>query len=144
MLKFNPSMAVSFYAESSVYIPGQGHTTAWTKIESVITPETEDIPAEKTGVFYCEWKGAFGERLTAAQAIGVSDSATIRMTYNPDVYEKLRSAQVLIAKQADETTFNAGTPAKNNPNLYELWSGVENVGEVNQFMEFRVRRYEGK
>jgi hypothetical protein len=37
-----------------------------------------------------------------------------------------------------------GEPARKNPNVYELWSGVDNVKEENQFMEFHVRRYEGK
>ncbi|MDK9712315.1 hypothetical protein [Acidaminobacter sp.] len=79
----------------------------------------------------------------SAQALGVNDSASIRMTYNPEVYNKLRTTRVVVIKNADATAIVAGVPDKNNPNVYELWGGVDNVKEANQFLEFKVRRYEG-
>lgn len=79
-----------------------------------------------------------------AQALGVNDSATIMMRYTPDLYTKFRTEQVIVIKNADSTAIKDGVPDKNNPNVYELWGGVDNVLEKNQFMEFRVRRYEGK
>ncbi len=109
-------------------VPGQGSSSGW-----------KDI-----GKLFCEWKGAFGERVTAAQALGVNDSATIRTFYHPEIYEKLRTVQVVIVKNNDAAAIKDGVPDKNNPNVYELWSGVDNIEEANQFMEFRVRRYEGK
>jgi len=49
----------------------------------------------------------------------------------------------VIVKNADSTAIVGGVPDKNNPNVYELWGGVDNVKEERQFMEFKVRRYEG-
>ncbi|MDF2591395.1 MAG: hypothetical protein K0S75_861 [Clostridia bacterium] len=143
-MKFNPNTPIMLYAkESGAYVPGQGQTNTWALVESITKPETEEMPAEKASVFYCEWKGSFGDRAISAEAIGVKDSATIRTFYNPTVYEKLKTVQVVIVKNADSTAIVDGEPNKNNPNVYELWGCVDNVLEENQFMEFRVRRYEG-
>lgn len=128
MIKFNPTTPVRFYAKESGYKPGEGATTGWNDI----------------GKLFCEWKGAFGDRVTAAQALGVNDSATVRTFYHPEIYKKLRTAQVVIIKNNDLSAIKNGIPDKNNPNVYELWSGVDNIQEGNQFMEFKVRRYEGK
>ncbi len=133
MLRFNPNTPIQFYCKESIYIAGEGNTVAWTPIATA-----------GNGVFYCSWQGSFGERQTAAQAMGVRDSATVRTFYNPTVYEKLRTVQVIIIKNADGTAIVEGMPNKNNPNVYELWGGVDNVSEENQFIEFQVRRYEGK
>jgi hypothetical protein len=128
VLKFNPTTPVQFYQLQSVYIPGEGHDTAWVDV----------------GKLYCEWRGTFGDRVTAAQALGVSDSATVRTFYHPSIYDALRGSQVVVIKNADVNGIKNGAPDKNNPNVYELWGGVDNVAEENQYMEMRVRRYEGK
>lgn len=132
MLKFNPATPVKFYAKTTEYIPGQGQTSTWALVKS----GTYDT-------FYCEWTGTFGERALRAQALGVSDSATVRTFYAPALCEKLRTEQVVVIKNADATAIVEGVPDKNNPNVYELWGGVDNVKEENQYLEFRVRRYEG-
>ena len=131
-MKFNPTTPVKFYAKSTNYVAGQGQTASWELIES-----------GDYSTFYAEWIGAYGERATAAEALGVKDSATIRTFYVPALYAKLRSVQVLAVKNADATAVANGIPDHNNPNLYEVWGGVDNVREENQYMEFRVRRYEG-
>lgn len=128
MLKFTPTTPVRFYAKESGYIPGKGQSTAWVDL----------------GVLFCEWRGSFGDRVTAAQALGVKDSATVRTHYHPKIHEKLSMVQVVAIKNNDPSAIKDGVPDKSNPNTYELWSGVDNVAEENQFMEFRVRRYEGK
>ena len=128
MLRFNPTTPVLFYAKQGTYIPGDGQSTAWADL----------------GVMYCEWRGAHGDRVTAAQALGVSDSATVRTFYHPTIYAALRGSQVVAIKNVDTTGIKNGVPDKNNPNVYELWGGVDNVAEENQYMELRVRRYEGK
>lgn len=129
MLKFNPNTPIKFYAKETVYVPGQGNTTIWQVVIS--------------NSLFCEWRGSFGDRALSAEALGVKDSATIRSFYHPDIHLKLRSEQVIVVKNADTTAFIDGVPNKNNPNVYELWGGVDNVLEENQYMEFRVRRYEG-
>ena len=128
-MKFNPNTPIKFYAKVTAYVPGQGNTTTWQEIIN--------------NSLYCEWKGSFGDRALSAEALGVKDSATIRMTFNPTIYDKLRTEKVLIIKHADASAIVGGVPNKNNPNVYELWGGVDNVKEERQFMEFKVRRYEG-
>lgn len=126
-MKFNPTTPIRFYVRESTYVPGVGQTDTWTDL----------------GILYGEWRGAFGDRLTSAQALGVGDSATVRTFYKPDIYEALRSKQVMIGKNG-KNILKSGNPDKENADCYELWSGVDNVGETNQYLEFRVRRYEGK
>jgi hypothetical protein len=143
-MKFNPTTPIKFYAKDAEYVPGQGSSTEWNLIESIIKPATETEPEETVSVFYCEWKGSFGDRAIAAQAVGVNDSATIRTFYNPDIYAALQTLQTVVIKNADNTAIVDGVPDHNNQNCYELWGGVDNIAEENQFIEFRVRRYEGK
>lgn len=128
MLKFNPNCPVRVFAKLSTYVPGEGQSTTWTDL----------------GILYCEWRGAHGDRVTAAQALGVSNTATVRTFYHPIIYSALQGGQAVVIKNADSTGIKNGVPDKSNPNVYELWGGVDNVAEENQFMEFQVRRYEGK
>ena len=130
MIKFKPTVPLLFYAKGSIYVVGEGYTTTWTKVI--------------TDPLYCEWTGGYGDRALSAQSLGVSDMATIRTFYHPDVYSKLIGSQVIIIKNADTTAIVNGEPDKSNVNCYELWGGVDNVAEENQYMEFRVRRYEPK
>jgi len=132
MLKFNPTTPIKLYTKETIYEPGQGNITSWQEIDS-----------DGYNTFYCEWRGSFGERAISAEALGIKDYATVRTFYNPIIYEKLRSVQTIIVKNADSTAFIDGQPNKNSPNVYELWGGVDNVLEANQLIEFRVRRYEG-
>lgn len=129
-MKLNPTTPLLFYAKSGAYVPGEGQTSAWVKI----------VP----DVLYAEWKGGFGDRALSAQAMGVSDMATVRTFYHPTIYAAMKAKQVVVLKNADLTAIVGGVPDKDNPNCYELWGGVDNVEESNQFMEFKVRRYEPK
>lgn len=132
MLKLNPTTPINFYTKTNSYVPGEGQTESW-----------ELLTSDKYTNFYCEWRGAFGDQVLSAQAVGVKDSATIRMFYNPIIYEQLRTSQVIVVKNANPHAIKDGEIDKNNPDVYEVWGGVDNVRENNQFMEFRVRRYEG-
>lgn len=127
MLKFNPTTPVVFYASVSEYVSGQGQTETWQEI----------------GTLYGEWRGSFGDRRLNAQALGVSDSATVRTFYHPEIYSKMKTNRTVVIKNADATAIKDGEPDKLNPNCYEVWGGVDNVLEANQYMEFSVRRYEG-
>ncbi|NLB52083.1 MAG: hypothetical protein GX808_04000 [Syntrophomonadaceae bacterium] len=132
MLKFNPTTPMQFYYAEGEYVSGQGMNRTWELIES-----------EPYNIFYGEWKGSYGDRSLAAESLGVKDSATVRTFYNPVIYAKLRGEQVVVIKNADSTAIIDGVPDRNNPNVYELWGGVDNMKEENLFLEFRVRRYEG-
>jgi len=132
MLKFNPTTPIKFYTKESSYVPGQGTVNTWSLLAS-----------GGFNTFYGEWRGSFGDRAMSAEALGVKDSATIRTFYNPITCAKLKTVKVIVVKNADSTAIVNGEPNLNNPNVYELWGGVDNVLEQNQFMEFRVRRYEG-
>jgi hypothetical protein len=127
MLKFNPTTPIVFYASVSEYETGVGQTETWKKI----------------GTLYGEWRGSFGDRRLNAQALGVSDSATVRTFYHPEIYMKMKTSRTIAIKNADSSAIKDGEPDKLNPNCYEVWGGVDNVLEANQYMEFAVRRYEG-
>lgn len=131
-IKINPTTPVKLYTKETTYISGQGNTTAWMELNS-----------DGYSVFYGEWRTMYGDRAISAEALGIKDSATFRTFYNPNIYNKLRTVQVIVIKNADDSAIVEGVPDKNNPNCYELWGGVDNVLEKNQYMEFRVRRYEG-
>lgn len=143
-MKFNPTTPVTFYVKKSEYELGEGVDSSWTLLESIITQATETNPERKTSIFYCEWKGGFGDRLLSAQSLGVNDMATLRMHFNPLVFEAIRSCEVLVVMNCDGTAFVDGVPSIECKNLYESWSGIDNVNQENQFMEFKVRRYEEK
>ena len=128
-MKFNPTTMLRFYTHTTTYTPGSGSSTIWGVVGDAL---------------FGEWRGGFGERAIAAEAQGVSDMATIRTFYHPDIYSALKTKRVLIVKNADATAVIAGVPNANNVNLYELWGGVDNVENRDQFMEFKVRRYEPK
>jgi len=151
VLKFNPTTPIVFYVSVSEYVPGVGQTETWQEI----------------GTLYGEWRGSFGDRRLNAQALGVSDSATVRTFFHPEIYSKMKTNRTVVIKNADATAFKydepldagepttgedepldageptTGEPDKLNPNCYEVWGGVDNVLEANQYMEFSVRRYEG-
>lgn len=131
MLKFNPNTPLKFYSKESVYVPGQGNSSSWVEIAS-----------GEYSTFYCEWKGGFGDAVFTAANIGIKEWGTVRTFYNPDIYEKLRAVSVLVIKNADGSAIVDGEIDKNNMNVYELFGGIDNVLEENQFMEFKVRRYE--
>lgn len=130
MLKFNPTTPMTFWQKTSSYTAGQGQSTTWTQI--LASP------------LFGEWRGGFGDRALAAQAVGVSDMATCRTFYHPTVYEAMQTSQVIVIRGADGTAFKDGVPDRENQNTYELWGGVDNVENANQCIEFRVRRYTGK
>lgn len=131
-MKFNPNTPLWFYVHDSAYVPGEGHTVTWQRIET-----------DGHDTFYCEWRGGFGERAISAQTLGVNDMATIKTFYNPTIYEKLRTKKVIVVKNMDTKAIKEFEPDKLNPNVYEVWGSVDNAKEENQYLEFKVRRYEG-
>lgn len=138
--------AAAFYEKKNSYTKGQGTAITW-------TPYAEDTMT----VFPCEWRGTHGNAQMTAQAAGVLDSATIRMPYIPGLYGKLRTAEMVVIKSADPTAVSEITVQpqnqnqtatkvivinEQNPNVYTVWGGVDNMQEECQYMEFTVKRYE--
>lgn len=131
-LKFNPTTPIQIYIKSVEYVQGKGNITTWARQQT-----------DGYSTFYAEWQTIYGDRAIAAESLGVKEGANIKTFYNPVLYEVMRRNETLIVKNMDESAFQGGKPDKNNPNLFELWGGIDNVMEENLFMEFRVRRYEG-
>lgn len=138
MIRFNPTTRIQLYRRTNDYIPGKGSNAEWELLGSSISDAME------TNTFFCEWRGTYGDRLLSAQAQGVRESATIRMVFNPKLLDAMQRAPVVIVKHADGTAIKNGQPDSANPNVYEVWSGADNVAQENLFMEFMVRRYENK
>lgn len=132
MLRFNPNTPLNFYYKSTTYTQGEGNVTTWNKLVT-----------DGADTFFSEWKGGYGDAVVTANSIGVKDWATIRTFFNPTIYEKLKTTAVAVIKNADQAAIVDGEINKNNMNVYELWGGVDNVLEQNQYLEFKVRRYEG-
>lgn len=133
MLKLNPTTPIAIWYKEETYTPGIGSETTW-----------EQVTSGTVTAYFCEWRGTFGDRLLTAQSMGVSDLVTIRMTYNPDVFNALTVKQCVIIKNADANAMKNGEPDKTSQNLYELYSGVDDVAQEHQFMEFQAQRYQGK
>ena len=131
-LKFNPTTPIKFYTKETTYIPGKGNVTEW-----------KELVSDEYNTFYCEWRTMYGDTALTAETLGIKESATAKTFFNPNIYEKIRRVQTIVVKNADNTAFKNGEPDKKNPNVYELWGGVDNILEQNLHMEFRVRRYEG-
>ena len=131
---------LKFYAEQSTYVPGDGYTTGWLPLTTNVNliGEAQDID-----VFWAEWQSAYGNQVLEAQAVGVNEMATIRMTYIPALFDALRTNKVVISKNADNI-IKDNIPDKDNPNAYSMLGGVDNFKEQNEWMEFKVRRYEAK
>lgn len=135
-IKAKFTTGISFWEKISTYVPGKGNETTW----SLIT-------VGPMSVFPCEWRGKFGygkrgNETFSADAEGVIDWANIRMPFVPDVYQKLRTGTVVVIRGSDDDSLIDGEPNPGNPNVYEAYTGVDNIYEENQFMEFRVHRYE--
>ncbi len=130
-LKFQPTTPIQLYTKKTEYVSGQGNVTTW-----------EQVKSGRYDTFYCQWQTMYGDRALTAESLGVKESATIRTFFNPAIYNKITRAQTLIVKNLDKAAFKNDEPDESNPNVYELWGGVDNVLEENLFMEFRARRYE--
>lgn len=136
-MKLDLNVPVRFYKKTSVYEAGKGANTSYQLLQSQF--------AEKlVNVFWVEWRGTFGTQVLEAYANGVSELATLRMAYNPVIYDALRGSEVVIVKNADDTVVKKGQPDLANPNAYILFGGVDNYKEKNEMLEFKVRRYEQK
>ena len=135
-IKARFSTAVSFWEKVSTYTPGEGNTTNW-----VLFSEGA------MSVFPCEWRGKWiagrnRNETYLADAEGVTERVVVRMPYIPRLYEKLRAHAVLVVKGADKNAIVDGEPNPGSLNVYEVYSGVDNIYEENQYMEFHLARYE--
>ena len=127
---------VSFWEKTSTYVLGEGNSTDWKQY-------TEGSMC----VFPCEWRGKFGygkigNATYDADAEGTLDRATIRMPFIPGLYDKLRTGSVVVIKGTDPSSILSGEPNPENPNVYEVYGGVDNIYQENQYMEFHAKRYE--
>ena len=128
--------AISFWEKINTYVPGKGNTTSW-----------ELYTEGDMSVFPCEWRSKFmngrnRNETYAADAEGVMERISVRMPYLPVLYDKLRSGSVVVVKGADENAIVDGEPNPECLNVYEVFSGVDNMMEENQYMQFYVERYE--
>lgn len=128
--------AISFWEKVTTYVAGQGNHTEWILF-------TEGLMS----VFPCEWRGAFmsgnnRNETYLGDAEGVRERVSVRMPYIPRLYEKLRSGSVVVVKGADKTAIVDGEPNPASINTYQVFAGVDNIYEENQYMHFYLTRYE--
>lgn len=96
------------------------------------TPITYQLSqdGEKLQDFPCEWRSAFGGDVLTAEAQGIRDLATVRMGFNPNLYEALQFGRVRIYRNGE------GNPER----TFEVYGSPDNVEQRNLQLEFRVRR----
>lgn len=122
-----------FFCPTETYTAGEGTTMTWNQFTT-----------GSQSAIWVEWRGSFGDQRIAASAQGIMDSARIRMSYIPALYELIRTKKVVIIKNIDASAVDADPlrPKPENPNTYTLWGGVDNIQEACQWMEFNVKRFE--
>lgn len=129
MIKIKPNTAISVAYKKTTYDANKGTTEEWVKVEYSLSKD-----GAKLSLFPVQWINAYGGELITAQSLGIRQHATIRMGFNPSLYEKLMTAEVKIFKgnlTADDTAFM-------------LFGSADNIDEKNQALEFKVQRYEVK
>lgn len=133
-----PTTAACFYYQVSSYQPGQvGSSKSWIKFTSAVGENTLDV-------FWTDWQGSFGTQQLQAMSMGVYDSGTVRMDYHPELYQLLRTKEMLIIKDAAMDAVADGVPVRNHPDVYIVWGAVNDIRSMHRIMEFKVRRWEGK
>ena len=138
-IRISENTPLSFYYKSKAYQHGKvGTKTAWIKYSCFINQAEQDV-------FWCEWRGSYGTQQLKAMSLGVVDLCTIRMDYHPEIYNLLRSREVIVIKNASPTAVDAaGAPVISDPDVYSLWGAVDDIRNRRRIMEFQVRRYEAK
>lgn len=95
---------------------------------------------QEVTIFYCEWTGTFGNQVYENQAIGAIDVATIRIRYNPDIYQVLQTKNnIAIAKNAMDI-FKSEIYDRTNINYYQIFGDIDNIKNENRIIEFKVKR----
>ena len=84
-----------------------------------------DVPI----VFMVEWKGVYGNEVFSAYAENSAEIATITMRYHPDI-----KADCLVVDPV------AVDPAESK--TYEIIGTPDNIGKRNQWLQFKIRRFE--
>ena len=101
-----PNTAVRFYHQVTNYNPGQvGASKQWVKF-------TAEVGENMLDVFWADWRGSFGDQALRAMSMGVSDFCTIRMDYQPELYELLRTKEMLVVKDANDDAIIDGAPVQ--------------------------------
>ena len=124
IINFKPNTQIRICEPVTEYVKGKN------PIKTVV-PITYTLGDDTNELFYCEWRGSFGADLLTADSMNIKDLATVRMPYNPDVFEALRSKQVII--------YQAGI---DDP--YEVVGSPDNYLMQNRMIEFKVKQTEGK
>ena len=123
MLKITPNCMIRVERKNSIYTPGEETKERW-------EPITYSMGDAALSAFPCEWKNAFGDEIIVAEEKRLRELATIRMGFNPDLWEAINSAEVRIFCNGDEK------------NAYAVYGSADNVGMRNQQLEFKVKRME--
>lgn len=130
--------AIQIYTRERIYKPGEvGSYDLWQKFTSAVGDQTIDV-------FWCDWIGSYGSQQIQSMSMGVFDLCTVRMDYHPSLYELMRRKEVLVIKNAAADAVEYGIPIKNHPDVYALWSAIDDIRNMHKVMEFKVRRWEGK
>ena len=85
---------------------------------------TNIYPDDRT--IRCKWISAFGTEAVQAQSLGLKDTATLTLRYDPRIHGDC------IVQLGDGKT----------KKLYEIISPPNDIGDMHRYMELRVKRRE--
>lgn len=128
MIEIKPNVGLSFSYLKTEYDPDNGTVKSWLPITYSVSE------SELLSLFPAQWTNAFGTEQITAQSLNVCRLATVRMGYNPELYEKLTTSRVKLWKNE----------VSGDDFAYMLYGSVDNVSERNLVLEFKVQRYEEK
>ena len=128
---------VRFYIKTADYVFGIG---------SVEKYELFEFPVNSAGKMcsnvWVNWQSLFGTQLQEAEIKGIKQPARIQCPFIPQLYNALRTKEVLVYKWVDAPVLIDGVPDPSQPDWYKVSSGVEDIHEEQRRMEFSVQRYE--
>lgn len=127
MLEIKNNIGIRFQYFSSLYVKGKGSTPKWLDFTYLMGDKEQNI-------FPAQWRNAFGGELIQAESLNIKQLATIRMGFNPQLYEILKTKQVRIFQnnETDETK------------AFSLYGSCDNVYMADKVLEFKVHRLEVK
>jgi hypothetical protein len=124
---------IKIAVQETTYAAGQGATVSFVNLQAKIGETTEGAPVY-TEVFYAEWTNAFGQQAIQAASDNVLMPARVNMVFVQSVYDAMISKEVRIYRYGRTDAANT----------FVLAAAADNVRERGKWLEFNVKRYEGK
>ena len=119
-ISIHPNVIIAVKCNNTKYVVGKGAV-------SEFVPITYTMGKLECTTFPVQWVNAYGKDMLIAQSENISELATIRMGYHPELYEALCSTEVQVFRNEEVDPF-------------VVHGSVDNIFMRNQILEFKVKR----